>query len=302
MDNISNKSPLAVLSGSTGGLGKEIARELVLRGYDLILLDRSPERSGAHRDELLSLAPNRNIELLITDFSSIASVRETTARLSGREISLLIINAGAYSIPRCISDTGYDNVFSINFLTPYYMLRELMPELCASGARVIAVGSIAHNYSKIDENDIDFKGHRRASQVYGNAKRFLMFSLCDLFEKNNGATLAVTHPGITLTGITGHYPKLVFALIKHPMRIIFMKPKKAALSILQGIAEPTAKNEWIGPRIFGIWGKPKKRKLNTVSPSEAKRIAELANAAYENLKKQESFTDGRKEEKEEMDV
>jgi hypothetical protein len=62
----------------------------------------------------------------------------------------LIHNAGAYSIPRFKTDQGVDNVFQINFLAPYYMTRELLPELQKRNGRVIFVGSIAHNYSKID--------------------------------------------------------------------------------------------------------------------------------------------------------
>ena len=40
----------------------------------------------------------------------------------------------------------------------------------------ITIGSVAHKYSKIDESDVDFSTRKRASKIYGNSKRFLMFS------------------------------------------------------------------------------------------------------------------------------
>ena len=109
-----------------------------------------------------------------------------------------------------------------------------------------------------------------------------MFSLYGLFRDTNA--LAVTHPGITFTNITAHYPKIIFALIKHPMKIIFMKPKKAALSILRGLFDSTSENEWIGPRLFGVWGMPKKKGLKTCKKDEAERICRVADGVYERLR------------------
>ena len=156
-----------------------------------------------------------------------------------------------------------------------------MPYLKSRGGRVIAVGSIAHNYSKSDPTDEDFSTRTRASLVYGNAKRHLMAAFFALAEEGKG--VAVTHPGISFTGITAHYPKLIFALIRHPMKLIFMKPKKAALSIFEGLFTPTAAGEWIGPRLFNVWGKPKKQGLKTISRKEQDRLAEYANALFAEL-------------------
>ena len=147
----------------------------------------------------------------------------------------------------------------------------------------MVVGSIAHNYSRIDESDVDFSTRKQASKVYGNAKRYLMFSLFELFKNEDRVSLAITHPGITFTNITSHYPKLIFAIIKHPMKVIFMKPRKAALSLLQGVFEETSYHTWIGPRLFDIWGVPSLKKLRTCSIKESEKIASIADAIYKKL-------------------
>ena len=151
------------------------------------------------------------------------NVKSVTKELENMDIDIFIHNAGAYSIPRKICSSGYDNVFQINFVSPYYMIRTLLPTLRAKKGMAVAVGSIAHNYSKTDERDIDFRKRSASSKVYGNAKRFLMYSLYELFKNEKEASLSIVHPGITFTNITAHYPKLIFAVIKHPMKIIFMK-------------------------------------------------------------------------------
>jgi hypothetical protein len=95
----------------------------------------------------------------------------------------------------------------------------------------------------------------------------------------------VTHPGITFTNITAHYPKLIYALIKHPMKVVFMRPKKAALSVLRGVFDPTDNSEWIGPRLFNIWGLPKKKTLKSADESEIALIRKRADDVYQRLKK-----------------
>ncbi|MBO7217695.1 MAG: SDR family NAD(P)-dependent oxidoreductase [Clostridia bacterium] len=272
------------VTGTTGGIGKELCKYLAKLGARLILCDRNYERSRAFGDELIK-EYGGDVTCLTVDLSDINSVKKASQELVDLKPDIFIHNAGAYSIPRYISDTGLDNVFEINFASPYYIIKELLPTLREKRGRVVVVGSIAHNYSKADFSDIDFHTKKAASKVYGNAKRYLMFSLFELFKNEREVTLSVTHPGITFTNITAHYPKFIFAIIKHPMKVIFMKPKKAALSVLKGVFEATGYHEWMGPRFLGIWGMPKKQKLRTVKVSESLKIGEIAEDLYIKLQK-----------------
>jgi len=271
------------VTGTTGGLGKELCRNLASLGANLILLDRNAERSCAFRDELLREFDKCSVECITVDLSEFSSVRKATEELKEKEIDCFIHNAGAYSIPRKLCDTGYDNVFQINFVSPYFMIRELLPKLRERHGRVVVVGSIAHNYSKIDPEDIDFSTRKKASLVYGNAKRYLTYSILALAEQEKEVDFCVAHPGISFTNITAHYPKLIFAVIKHPMKVIFMKPKRACLSILWGVFEKCSSEEWIGPKFFDVWGLPKKKKLATAKPSERAEIARIAENTYQIL-------------------
>lgn len=256
-----------VITGSTGGLGKEICKILASLGADLVLVDRSLQKSSAHRDSLVSLFPDIKVTLLTADMEDIESVKIACEILKITTFDYLILNAGAYSIPRIKTDMGYDNVFQINFVSQYYMARALAPAIKARGGRIITVGSIAHNYSVIDKNDIDFSTRRKSNLVYGNSKRYLM---CAMYKLSNdtGVDVSVVHPGITFTNITAHYPPLIFAVIKHPMKVIFMPARKACLSVIKGVFDTCEKYEWIGPRIFDVWGLPKKTKLKTISEDE----------------------------------
>ena len=218
------------------------------------------------------------IKAYYLDLEDISAVRKTARCLQSEEIDYLILNAGAYKIPRSKGENGYENVFNINFVSPYILADALLPQIKARGGRAVAVGSIAHNYSKIDVRDVDFASVKAPSKVYGNAKRYLMYSLWARDEYQD--VINIAHPGITVTNITSHYPRVIYAVIKYPMKIIFMNRKKASLSILRGLFTSTQKNEWIGPRFFDVWGIPTKKILKTCSQEEAEKIAELAKEIY----------------------
>lgn len=276
---------LIAVTGTTGGIGRELCTYLASLGASLVLLDRNEKRSTAFRDELIARFPSIAVECINLELEDMASVKRAAEALKERELYAFLHNAGAYFIPRHKCDSGYDNVFQINFVSPYYIIKELLPTLRASHGRVAVVGSIAHNYSKTDPNDIDFSTRDKPSRVYGNAKRYLTFSLLKLFEGEGDVRLSITHPGITFTNITAHYPKLIYAIIKHPMKVIFMKPRRAALSVLYGLFVNPSPSipEWIGPRYFDVWGIPRVKRLATAKADERERIFEKAEQIYDSL-------------------
>ncbi|MBQ9760738.1 MAG: SDR family NAD(P)-dependent oxidoreductase [Clostridia bacterium] len=276
------KGKTIAVTGTTGGIGKELCRHLAALGADLILMDRNEIRSQAFREELMRDYPV-TVKCIPVELSDIESVKTATEALKRHTPDVFLHNAGAYSIPRHTCSTGFDNVFQINFVSPYYIIRELLPLLRERNGHVEVMGSIAHRYSKTDPHDVDFSKRTRASLVYGNAKRYLMCSLYELFQGEKDVTLSVVHPGITFTNITSHYPKLVFAIIKHPMKIIFQHPRRAALSAVKGLYSPCEHLEWIGPRIFDIWGLPAKKHLRGIRTEECKRIGETADKIYQSM-------------------
>ncbi len=266
--------------GATGGIGNELCRYILALEGELITVDRNKEKSKRLKENLKKEFENCKIQSLFANLENIDEVDAVCRELESLQADIIIHNAGAYSIPRKVCSTGYDNVFQINFVSPYYITNRLTNYLSSKKGRVVIVGSIAHNYSKTDMEDIDFSTRKKASLVYGNAKRFLMFSMMAFAEKNKDISVAITHPGITFTNITAHYPKWIFAIIKRPMKVIFMPPAKAALSIAEGMFLKTEKYNWIGPGFFNVWGLPTKKALKSCSDDEFERIKNQAENIY----------------------
>ncbi len=273
------KGKRVAISGATGGIGRALCRYFALLGAEIWMLDRNSEKSEAHASELKKEFPELSVRHIRLDLSDIQNVKEVTELLLSDTPDHLILGAGAYHVPRFTCGLGYNNIFQINYISPYFMARSLLEKIKARDGRIVAVGSIAHNYSKSDMSDIDFSKKKSSALVYGNAKRYLMFSMTALSD----STAAIAHPGITLTGITAHYPKIIFALIKHPMKIIFMKPETAALSVLYPMFNRTPPHSWTGPKFFGIWGKPKNTPLTKISISEENDINSTAESVFKGM-------------------
>ena len=270
------------ITGTSGGLGYELCRYLVMKGATVLQMDRNPERQRKTAEKIKAEFENAHLEQLTLDLASMESVKAICAYLKEHTPDVLIHNAGAYAVPRYTTDAGLDNVFQINYAAPYYMTRSLADVLKAKGSRVVVVASIAHTYSRTDASDVQFLSRDRSSLVYGNAKRHLMVAMSAL-SKDTGLPIAITHPGITPTNITAHYPAWLYAIIKEPMKWIFMPPRKAALCIMKGIDHPTEGREWWGPRLFGVWGLPRLYKFTKMTQEETQEILQAAEDIYQTL-------------------
>lgn len=272
------------ITGSTGGLAKEFTQKLAMLGANFIFANRSKDKSEKQKQELLSKFPNIQIQILIVDLFDMNSVKLFVCKLKQLHVDILIMNSAVYNVPRKTSSEGFDNVFQINFVSQYYIIKQMIPTLRkVKGSKVVVIGSIAHNYSKANFDDIQMLKTKKQSKIYGNSKRFLMFSLYKLFE-NSAVELSIVHPGVTLTQMTNHYPFFINWLVKIGIKILFPSPEKACLSVLSGIFNNSQTNEWIGPSKHNIWGFPKKKLLKTCPDAEATQIFNTAETIYEQLK------------------
>ena len=78
-----------LLTGGTDGIGRELAAQLKVKGAEVIVTGRTPERIAA--------AKSAGFETIASDLSSKAGVDAILTAVVGREIDILINNAGVGS-------------------------------------------------------------------------------------------------------------------------------------------------------------------------------------------------------------
>ena len=281
------KDKVIVLNGSTGGLGQYIAKMLVMKNANLILLDRDLVKGEILKKQLKEINSNVFIKQIPVDLSNFNSLIDGIKQLNEFEkIDALILNAGAYHLPRVQSDE-YNQVFKINFISPYFLAKKLLPKLRKSSlAKVVVMSSLAYKFTTFNSNDIDYTSSNNANKIYGNSKKFLMTSLFELFKNEKKVTLSIVHPGITYTNITRHFNKFLKFIIKVPMKIVFNSPKKASICAILGLNTTLNSYEWLGPKYFDIWGKPIPKNIKKISENEKLDIYNLANEIYNQIESQ----------------
>lgn len=270
------------ITGTTGGLGTITVKRLV-NDYELILINRNMDKANLQKEELLKINPNASITLLKCDMSDINSVKDLTDKLIKLEIDYLIINAGILKVKKEMTNFGYNNIFSVNFLAPYYIINRLK-ENNLPKVKNIVVSSVAYKMSKFDPIDIDQNNYKSINKTYGNSKRFLMTSLMELF-KGKEDKLVIVHPGVTLTNMTKNYYKAIKWFIVIFMTIFFQGKKKASRSLYKAINTTTPYFYWLGPHIFGIYGKPKPKKVKKIPLEERALIDKKARELYLDMTK-----------------
>lgn len=278
------KNKTIVLTGSTGGLGQEIANFLGMLNANIILADRDFEKSSKLKESLLKKY-NISVKQIKLDLQNLDSVTNFITEVKKQNIDAIIHNAGVYNLPTN-DEQNYYTINKVNYLMPYYITKSLLPELKKSSlARVVVVGSIAYEYAKFNPCDPEYLMCKKPNKIYGNSKRCLIYSMFELFKNEKNVKLSIVQPGVTPTNITRHFPKFVRGIIKLPMKMVFNSPKKSSLCVIKGLFEDLNYNEWIGPKYFGVWGKPKKSSLKHISNEEILQIFQDAEENYNLIEK-----------------
>ena len=277
------KGKTVLITGATGGLGQAACSYILAAGGRLLMINRDLKKSQSLCLSLRKAYPQAEMEYLLADLQEISQVKALCEELQKRSVDIVILNAGTYAVPRKVCSTGYDVVFETNFLSHYYLVKQLLPQLISRRGKVVAVGSIAHNYIVTDPQDIDWSHHEGDSKIYGNSKRYLMYALMELLKNQPEVDFAIGHPGISCTGITSNYPAGILPFVKFSMKLLFMWPPMAVRSIVKAVFAEVPYLHWVGPKYFDIWGNPKVKPLNTCSQEERRAIFERAEKIYQKL-------------------
>jgi NAD(P)-dependent dehydrogenase (short-subunit alcohol dehydrogenase family) len=185
------KSPLAVVTGANRGIGLALTSLLKRRGYDVV----AACRSGSPALTELSASVVDGV-----DVAEQAGIGKLAAALAGRDIDLLINNAGILRWETGLDQLDFEAVreqFEVNALGPLRVTQALRGRL-RKGSKVALItsrmGSIGDNSSG------GTYGYRMSKAALNMAGKSLAHDL-----KGAGIAVAVLHPGMVKTEmIAGH--------------------------------------------------------------------------------------------------
>jgi NAD(P)-dependent dehydrogenase (short-subunit alcohol dehydrogenase family) len=190
---------VVLITGSTDGLGREVARRLAADGAHVIIHGRNRERGNALVEEITRQGTG-SAAFYAADLASLADVRNLaeSIRRDYDRLDVLVNNAGIWlsgENERRLSPDGHELQFAVNYLSGYLLTRLLLPLLIESApARIVNVASVAQ--TPIDFDDVHMSRGYSGGRGYGQSKLAQILFTFDLAQElqGTGVTVNALHP------------------------------------------------------------------------------------------------------------
>ena len=171
---MNRKDKTVLITGSTDGVGRLVARRLASQGARLLIHGRDRHR-GKQVVEQIQAEGTGSAVFLPADFSSLAEVRRLAkaVRQTSNRLDVLINNAGIGSggaaSKRETSQEGHELRFAVNYLAGFLLTRLLLPLMMVSKpARIVNVFSLGQH--PIDFDDVMLTRGYTGGRAYAQSK------------------------------------------------------------------------------------------------------------------------------------
>jgi retinol dehydrogenase 12 len=234
-------SEVAVITGTTHGIGRVTSRELARAGWTVVMLCRDLAAGNAVRAEITGQVPGAAVHVVRCDLASLASVRACASAVlrDFGPIGLLINNAGMVSTRHRMSEDGYELTFASNHLGPFLLTALLLERLSAS-ARIINVASRVHYRGRLELDRIADRRARYSSvAAYAQSKLANVLHAFALARRYAGTRVCVNclHPGVVATNLLPAWLRLLKPLIS---RVMFDSERGARTSLYLALSDAVA--------------------------------------------------------------
>lgn len=226
-----------LITGSTSGIGKEIAIGLAKMKANVVLVGRSKAKCQATLEEIwrnASVSTNKNrVSYLLADLSSQASIHQLANEFldSYESLDILINNAGVFLSRRSTTVDSIEYTFAVNHLAPFLLTNLLFERIKASSpSRIITTSSVAHRGAHINFDNLQFeRGRYNGVEAYRQSKLANILFTKELARRSRGSgvTSNCFHPGGVRTNLVQSSPwyyRLIWAIINP----FLVSPKKGA--------------------------------------------------------------------------
>jgi NAD(P)-dependent dehydrogenase (short-subunit alcohol dehydrogenase family) len=275
INNISEQEGrVAIVTGSSSGIGYETARVLANKKATVIIAVRNLEKGKTAANKIREDYKNADINVMELDLASLESVRTFADHFLQNylRLDLLINNAGVMVPPYSKTKDGFELQMGTNHLG-HFALTGLLIDVIqdTQDSRIVTVSSGAHQYGRLDFHDLNWEKRKyKAWRAYGDSKIANLYFTYQLDrklkEKNLSTLAAASHPGWTATELQRHS-----GLFSFLNRFFAQDISMGALPTLSAAVGPDVNSgDYFGPSGFKeMKGYPKKVESNELSHDEA---------------------------------
>lgn len=192
---------VVLVTGSTGGLGRETALALAQAGDHVIIHGRNVDRAKQVIEEIEEDGRG-SAKFYQADFASLAETKSlANAILADYDRLDVLVNTAGVFVPhqqeRRVTDDGHELHFQVNYLAGYVLTNMLLPLLEASApSRVV---NVASGQRPLDFDDLMFAKGYDGMNAYlrsKNAQIMMTFAMAPYLSSRNISTNALFPSGL----------------------------------------------------------------------------------------------------------
>lgn len=204
---MSMEARVAVITGASSGIGKQVAKRLAAQGWRIIGTGRDAQRMAAAEAEIRGVSTSGEVELLGADLSLMSDTARLAEAIAARteRLDLLVNNAGYMPSEQVITVEGLEENFATNHLSVFLLTERLLPLLRQTAAgrepgavRVLMTASDAGEMiPRLNLDDIQSLQSFNPGLAYCSSKRANIMFADALGQRlaADGITAHAVHPG-----------------------------------------------------------------------------------------------------------
>ena len=169
---------IVLVTGATDGLGRALAKALVVRGDDVIVHGRDRRRLEEAAREIGAAGAH------LADFAALEDVRALAAEAG--EVDVLVNNAGVIAPDRRLSRDGHELTFQVNYLAGFLLTLLMLPP------RTVNVASAGQRRLDFDDLMLD-RGYEGYS-AYAQSKLAQILFTFELAQRRPDLQVNALHP------------------------------------------------------------------------------------------------------------
>jgi NAD(P)-dependent dehydrogenase (short-subunit alcohol dehydrogenase family) len=193
------RAKTALITGSTDGLGRQVALRVAESGFAVLVHGRDHERGQSVVSEII--ARGGSARFMDADLASLAQVRRLAERVIGEcaSLELLINNAGigtgGRGATRATSADGYELRFAVNYLAGFLLTNQLLPLVSGSAPSHIINVASAGQYP-LDFENVMLQRAYSGMRAYAQSKLAQVMFTFDLARQLESTRISVNclHP------------------------------------------------------------------------------------------------------------
>ena len=251
-----------IITGCTAGIGLSLAKHLVSKNANIVMLVRNISKANKVREELLAINKNVKIDIVHYDQSDYELIDSAIKEIKEKyhHFDALVANAGILYPPKGeLSKQGHPLTIETNYLGLKRFLDGIIPSF--HHKRYVMHGSLAAGFYMSKKVDI-YNNNYSLFKQYNTSKACVEALWHYYLGNNTDNELVLTEPGVTSSDIFRNFPWFLRVIGKWVVSIFSHSVDKAALSMLKALTKDSKNGDYLVPRgPLTVWGYPKYKKF-----------------------------------------